>query len=75
MTGPLILDTGGWLEALAGREPHAEAPEEATVLIVPGLVLAEVDYVLRGQRRDMHFTVVRIGTQYRQAIEVVGGPV
>ncbi len=132
MTGPLILDTGGWLEALAGREPHAEALEEATVLIVPGLVLAEVDYFLRGQRRDMHrllseiadgtytyepptpgdlarareldrkfastdlglvdasvaalaerlnvlrvltvdsdFTIVRIGTQYRQALEVV----
>jgi len=135
LSGPLILDTGGWLEALAGNEPHAEALEEASSLIVPGLVLAEVDDHLRSQRRDMHrllaeiadgtytyepptpgdlvrareldrkfastglglvdasvaalaerldilrvltidsdFSVVRIGRQHRQALEIVGGP-
>lgn len=54
MTGPLLLDTGGWLNALAGDEPWAGAVEEASELIVPGLVLAEVDYHLRKQRRAMH---------------------
>lgn len=54
MTGPLLLDTGGWLNALAGDEPWATAVEEAGELIVPGLVLAEVDYHLRKQRRAMH---------------------
>lgn len=54
MTGPLLLDTGGWLNALAGEEPWAEAVEEASELIVPGLVLAEVDYHLRRQRSAMH---------------------
>ena len=135
MSSALILDTGGWLAALGGEEPHAEALEDATTLIVPGLVLAELDYFLRDQRRDMHrvlselssgtysyepptaedlvrareldrkfastdlglvdatvaalaerlnvlriltvdsdFSVVRIGKHYRQALEVVGGP-
>ena len=54
MTGPLLLDTGGWLNALAGEDPWASAVEEAGELIVPGLVLAEVDYHLRKQRRAMH---------------------
>ncbi len=54
MSGPLLLDTGGWLNALAGDEPWASAVEEAAELIVPGLVLAEVDYHLRHQRRAMH---------------------
>jgi predicted nucleic acid-binding protein len=54
MTGPLLLDTGGWLNALAGDEPWATAVEDASELIVPGLVLAEVDYHLRRQRRAMH---------------------
>jgi predicted nucleic acid-binding protein len=54
MTGPLLLDTGGWLNALSGEEPWASAVEDAGELIVPGLVLAEVDYHLRKQRRAMH---------------------
>lgn len=53
MTGPLLLDTGGWLNALAGDEPWAAAVEDSGELIVPGLVLAEVDYHLRRQRRAM----------------------
>lgn len=54
MTGALILDTGGWLHALTGEEPWASAVDAASELIVPGLVLAEVDYHLRKQRRAMH---------------------
>jgi predicted nucleic acid-binding protein len=54
MSGPLLLDTGGWLNALSGEEPWAETLESASELIVPGLVLAEVDYHLRRQRRAMH---------------------
>ena len=51
--GDLILDTGGWLMALAGRAPWSEAMEDAGRLFVPGLVLAEVDYHLRHRRREM----------------------
>ncbi|MDH3625715.1 MAG: PIN domain-containing protein [Myxococcales bacterium] len=52
-TGPLILDTGGWLYALAGDEPYATALKDARPAIVPGLVLAEVDWHLRKRRADM----------------------
>jgi predicted nucleic acid-binding protein len=54
MSEPLLLDTGGWLNALVGDEPWASAVEEASELIVPGLVLAEVAYHLRRQRAAMH---------------------
>ena len=135
MSGALILDTGGWLAALGGHQPHADALEDAGQLLVPGLVLAELDYFLRDQRRDMHriladlaagtydycpptaedlvrareldrkfasvdlglvdasvavlaertgvlrvltvdsdFAAVRVGRNYRQSVEIVGGP-
>ncbi len=51
--GPLILDTGGWLYALAGDEAYAKALKDARPAIVPGLVLAEVDWHLRKRREDM----------------------
>jgi predicted nucleic acid-binding protein len=51
---PLLLDTGAWLEALVGTEPWASAVEAASDLIVPGLVLAEVDSHLRRHRSQMH---------------------
>jgi predicted nucleic acid-binding protein len=51
---PLLLDTGGWLLALAGVPAFAEALQRTTRAIVPGLVLAEVDWHLRSRRRDMH---------------------
>ncbi len=51
---PLILDTGGWLCALAGDEGYAEALQAARPAIVPTLVLAEVDWHLRGRRSAMH---------------------
>lgn len=54
MSGPLILDTGGWLKALEGLAPWSLAIEEASELMVPALVLAEVDYFLRAQRKAMH---------------------
>ena len=50
---PLILDTGGWLYALAGDEAYASALRDARPAIVPGLVLAEVDWHLRKRREDM----------------------
>ncbi len=54
MSGVLLLDTGGWLKALAGEQPWADALDAASELIVPGLVLAEVDDHLRRQRSAMH---------------------
>ena len=51
--GPVILDTGGWLYALAGDEPYASALKDARPAIVPALVLAEVDWHLRKRREDM----------------------
>ncbi|MGB5811552.1 MAG: PIN domain-containing protein, partial [Polyangiales bacterium] len=50
---PLILDTGGWLYALAGDEAYARALREARPAIVPSLVLAEVDWHLRKRREEM----------------------
>jgi len=51
--GSLILDTGGWLYALAGDEPYASALKDARPAMVPGLVLAEVDWHLRKRRAEM----------------------
>ena len=51
--GPLIVDTGAWLLALAGEEPYAGALTAARPAFVPGLVLAEVDWHLRDDRRSM----------------------
>jgi predicted nucleic acid-binding protein len=57
---PLIADTGGLLRALA-RKPNGKPafPEyesaltSATLVIVPALVLAEVDYFLKDERGAM----------------------
>lgn len=54
MSGPLILDTGGWLKALEGLDPWAQVLEDASDLLVPAMVLAEVDYFLGAQRKAMH---------------------
>ncbi len=54
MTRPLILDTGAWLHALEGADPWISTCDEASDLIVPALVLAELDHFLRRQRRAMH---------------------
>jgi hypothetical protein len=64
---PVVADTGGLLRALA-RTPDGQPsfPEyeriltSAAVVIVPGLVLAEVDYFLRTDRRAMRKLVAEI---------------
>jgi predicted nucleic acid-binding protein len=63
----VIADTGGLLRALA-RTPTGKAsfPDYRNVLIsasrviVPALVLAEVDYFLRGDRRAMRRLIAEI---------------
>jgi predicted nucleic acid-binding protein len=64
---PLVADTGGLLRALA-RTPTDDAsfPEyeaaltAASRVIVPGLVLAEIDYFLREDRRAMRKLIAEI---------------
>jgi predicted nucleic acid-binding protein len=64
---PVIADTGGLLRALA-RTPEGKAsfPKYQKVLIgasaviVPGLVLAEVDYFLRDERKVMRKLIAEI---------------
>jgi predicted nucleic acid-binding protein len=64
---PVIADTGGLLRALA-RTPEGKAsfPEyqkiltSASAIIIPGLVLAEVDYFLRSDRRVMRKLIAEI---------------
>jgi len=54
-TGALLLDTKGWILALEGSdEPYVKALAAARPAIIPGLVLAEVDYWLRSRRKVMH---------------------
>jgi uncharacterized protein len=64
---PVIADTGGLLRALA--RTHSGQPSfpeyekilrSAAAVIVPGLVLAEVDYVLRDERKVMRKLVAEI---------------
>lgn len=74
MNPPIVADTGGLLRALAstgdGRPSFPEyekALTSASLVIVPGLVLAEVDYFLRENRSAMRKLVAEIfdpGTRY-----------
>ena len=74
MSRPIIADTGGLLRALARRRDlQPSFPEYQTVLtsaslvIVPALVLAEVDCFLRDQRAAMRKLIAEIfdpGTRY-----------
>jgi predicted nucleic acid-binding protein len=64
---PIIADTGGLLRALArtpaGRPSFPEYERvltSAAAVIVPGLVLAEVDYFLRAERRAMRRLIAEI---------------
>jgi predicted nucleic acid-binding protein len=54
----LICDTGALIDYLVEGAPDherfREAIEQARTRYVPGLVLAEVDYCLRNERRAMH---------------------
>ncbi len=74
MSLPVIADTGGLLRALAhdadGKPSfpdHQATLTSASLVIVPGLVLAEVDYFLRENRVAMRKLVAEIfdpGTRY-----------
>ncbi len=67
MIPPIVADTGGLLRALA-RTPSGQPsfPEyeriliSATAVIVPALVLAEVDYFLRAERKAMRKLIAEI---------------
>jgi predicted nucleic acid-binding protein len=74
LSRPIIADTGGLLRALArGADGRPSFPEyetaltSASLVIVPGLVLAEVDYFLRDARAAMRKLIAEIfdpGTRY-----------
>jgi hypothetical protein len=60
VAGALIADTGGLLRALAKRPDgrltwpeYANTLRRTSVVVVPALVLVEVDYFLRGERAAM----------------------
>jgi predicted nucleic acid-binding protein len=64
---PLIADTGGLLRALArNADGQASFPEyesalrSASLVIVPALVLAEIDCFLRKERRAMRKLVAEV---------------
>ncbi len=67
MSAPVVADTGGLLRALA-RSPNGDAAwpdyeavlRSARVVVVPSLVLAEVDYFLRHERAAMRKLVAEI---------------
>jgi uncharacterized protein len=67
LTPPIVADTGGLLRALAARrDGKASFPDyeaalvNASLVVVPGLVLAEVDYFLRDDRAAMRKLVAEI---------------
>jgi predicted nucleic acid-binding protein len=67
LAGALIADTGGLLRALSKRPDgrltwpeYANALRRAAVVVVPALVLAEVDYFLRGERVAMRKFVAEL---------------
>lgn len=67
MTDPIIADTGGLLRALARKAngkpsfpEYESALTSATLVLLPGLVLAEVDYFLRDERAAMRKLVAEI---------------
>ena len=67
MKSPIVADTGGLLRALArGRDGSASFPDfeealiSASAVIVPGLILAELDYFLRENRAAMRKLVAEI---------------
>lgn len=67
MIPPVIADTGGLLRAIARtRDGKPSFPEyqriltTAATVIVPGLVLAEVDYFLRSDRGAMRKLIAEV---------------
>jgi predicted nucleic acid-binding protein len=75
---PIIADTGGLLRALARKaDAKPSFPEyeailaSASLVLIPGLVLAEVDYFLRQERAAMRKLVAEIfdpATRYEYEI-------
>ncbi|MGH7435308.1 MAG: type II toxin-antitoxin system VapC family toxin [Polyangiaceae bacterium] len=75
---PLVADTGGLLRALACRPDgqtawpaYAHALATSRLVVVPDLVLAEVDYFLRAERAAMRKLVGDIldpGTTYELSV-------
>ncbi len=68
MSDPLVADTGGLLRALARRPDgraawpeYEEALRDASAVIVPALILAEVDYFLRAERTAMRKLIREMG--------------
>jgi len=78
LSPPVVADTGGLLRALArtaGGEPsfpeYEAVLKSASLIVVPGLVLAEVDYFLREERAAMRRLVAEIfdpATRYEYAV-------
>jgi predicted nucleic acid-binding protein len=78
LSPPVVADTGGLLRALARTVrgepsfPEYEAVlKSASLIVVPGLVLAEVDYFLRAERAAMRRLVAEIfdpATRYEYAV-------
>lgn len=67
MTAALIADTGGLLRALAKHPDegltwpeYANVLRQASLVVVPALVLAEVDYFLRHERAAMRKLVAEL---------------
>jgi predicted nucleic acid-binding protein len=67
LSGPLVADTGGLLRALArgsdGKPSfpgYEQALRSARLVIVPALILPEVDYFLRGERAAMRKLIAEI---------------
>jgi predicted nucleic acid-binding protein len=67
LSPPIIADTGGLLRALARTADggpsfpeYEEILKSARLIIVPGLVLAEVDYFLRENRSAMRKLIAEI---------------
>ena len=67
MRRPLVADTGGLLRALERRPDgrpawpaYTRALTEATAVLVPALILTEVDYFLRDRRAAMRRLIAEI---------------
>lgn len=67
MSAPLVADTGGLLRALARRPDgraawpaYEDALLDASAVIVPALILAEIDYFLRSERVAMRYLIREI---------------
>jgi uncharacterized protein len=67
VSAAVVADTGGLLRALAARpdgaaswRPYAQVLRAARAVVVPALVLAEVDYFLRKERAAMRRFVAEL---------------